>query len=299
MITFVTGIYGAGKTTLAKSMGGRYVDYDAVHDYTNPGYSPLPFLAGLEDGDVVDAIPFSPSSGWDEFMAWRSGRDDVRVVAAQLSREEWGRRVGDRADDAEWCRLWVRVFGEFAEVEVGEVDLRAALSGYVTQHPIPHHDAKYQDLPEIGLVGYSESHRSWSVIEPLVDWAGRSVVDAGANHGYFALRALEAGASSATGLDQSTPALQVARCAARLADSPADFRRWSAGMPVPESDVMLSLNAVHHFRGKAESFVAATPAPLAIYEADAHWRDVLTRRYRRVEDFQSHRPGRLVFRCEV
>ena len=322
MITFVSGIYGAGKTTTAKSLGGRYVDYDASHDYQAGDHDPMPLLLSLQPGDVVDAIPFrTPAPGrhkWDRFTGWASGRD-VRVVVAACSQKAWRKRVGSRADDKQWCRFWVEAFGllpaaEWLSTEDGTakpitreqaaelVGLRAALRGYVTTHALEWHDAKYQDIPALGLAGYSESRRSWDVISRLVDWKGKTVVDAGCNHAYFSVMAWKVGAARVVGLDAHPFAVAVGNCAAFLegAGEAVSVRRWSAGepVPVPREDVLLCLNAIHHFGDKADHFLAIQMAPVAIYEAGTEWCATLRKHYAKVKAHPSHRAGRSVFLCE-
>ena len=320
MITFVTGIYGAGKTTTAKALGGRYVDYDESHDYQAGDHDPMPLLLSLQPGDVVDAIPFRPPAPgrhkWDRFVEWAAGRE-TRVIVAVCSQKQWRKRVGTRADDQQWCWFWVEAFGllaastEWVSTEGGTakpitreqaaelVGLKAALKDYVTKHAVKWHDAKYQDVSVIGLTGYSESRRSWDVISRLVHWKGKTVVDAGCNHAYFALEAWKAGAKEVHGLDMHAIAVAVGACAAFLEGAGSvSVRRWAAGEPVPAADVLLCLNAIHHFGDKADEFMATAPAPVAIYEAGTEWADRLRAHYVKVKAHPSHRSGRSVFLCE-
>lgn len=344
-ITFITGIYGSGKTTLAlrsvaesceaaaaqatraetseertaaRAGALRYVDYDEVHDYAGPTViDPESYLGGLAPGDVVDAIPFN-ARGWADFLKWADGRDDVRIIVAFCRHDEWLARVGERADEAQWCQFWVDAFGLLPEsvewADTGRmrgtasrwsaaerVGLARAVRLYITKHPRAGHDAGYQDAPEVDFRGYSDSAASWRTIEPLVDWTNKVVVDAGCNHGFFAHRASEAGAKFVLGLDQSWPALAVARCLSLVGGhGGVSFRRWRAGDSVDLSDVVLCLNAIHHFGAEAEGFIAEarSKAPVGIYEADLEWEAKLKAVYSKVERHESARKGRAIWRCE-
>ena len=351
-ITFITGVFGSGKTSLAlrmvadasaqaaclaraaqtseersaaRSAALRYVDYDAAHKYEmNTHGDVMDFLASLRPGDVVDAIPFATPTGWECFLAWARERDDVRIIVAFCRYDEWDERVTGRPvkdGEAEWFRFWLDAFGRLPDPEwydtgrceglcsresaAARVDLRGALFLYIDEH-IPRregHDAGYQDIPEIVFHGYSNSAESWKTIHGLVnggDWSGLRVVDAGCNHGFFSFRAREAGAEWVIGLDQSEVCLAVARCVQQLGRyDGVEFRQWDAFEPLPVCDVLLCLNALHHFDGQ-DAFMAeaAEAAPVAIYEVDTSYAEQLRSHYSKIEERPSHRSGRAIYRCE-
>lgn len=110
------------------------------------------------------------------------------------------------------------------------------------------YDKYYQAIKPIGLAGYSKSQKTWNRIRGLIDWNGLSVVDLGCFHGYFCFRAKEAGAERVEGLDLAEVVLVTSRKIGELEGLEATFNQWDDSQDIPQCDVTLCLNALHHFK---------------------------------------------------
>lgn len=117
--------------------------------------------------------------------------------------------------------------------------------------------AQYQtfDFPGLKLTGLSNSPAKWSIVKNMgIDFKGARVLDVGCNDGYFTLRAAEAGAYMATGIDTDKAALDNAN---RSRDTLQKRRVWAknagflredvfAGYPELAADIVLCLSLTHH-----------------------------------------------------
>lgn len=109
------------------------------------------------------------------------------------------------------------------------------------------YDVNYQDIEVLGIVGYDPSSTSWLKIESLYSFEGKSVCDLGCFHGYYAIKAREAGAASVIGLDRSQLVLDTAKMISELSGrSEIEYQQWTGGEPTPFCDVALVLNMLHH-----------------------------------------------------
>lgn len=303
VIHFVTGIQASGKTTLARSLSGEYISFDALWSY---GKLPnaTTFLESLPDGCVIDAVPWSAGDDYAEFRAWRKGRV-VRVTCCTLPREEWLKRMRKRGlgglteerHRGDFRRFYVAsapLMGGIDEWHGGAPDFAGLIREHVEKAPSSH-DAKYQDIEEIGFVGYSGSAQSWEDIRALVDWGGATIVDLGCNHGFFCFRAEDAGAS-VTGLDESRAILDVAHAVNLMRGGGVTFKQWNAGEPVPAADVTLCLNALHHF-SDSRTVLDGIRSSSAIFEANDAQGALLRDAFDEVAEHPSHRKGRHVYEC--
>jgi hypothetical protein len=175
------------------------------------------------------------------------------------------------------------------------------------------HDNRYQDIPEIGHIGYSGSRDSWLRIAPLVDWSDASVVDCGSFYGYMLFRIRDAGCSGGRliGMDFLAAHLNISRLVNRLRGDNVEFRQWNAGEKVPQADVTLCLNALHHFPDSSQplgvhntvkcptqKFYDSIESPVTIFEAYTRYEPELRQNWDIVETFQSGREGRAIYRCK-
>ncbi len=157
------------------------------------------------------------------------------------------------------------------------------------------HDWKYQDIEVLDLVGYSESYKTWERIRGLVDWRGKRVVDLGCFHGYFCFKAEDAGAE-ASGFDRSPAVLAVARMINDLRGGRAVFSEWVGGDVLPECDVVLCLNVLHHFADQDKA-VSRMRCRQAIFEIKEESRPVVENHFEVTRRLASHRADRCILLC--
>lgn len=157
------------------------------------------------------------------------------------------------------------------------------------------HDKRYQDIEILGLVGYSESFRTWDGIRDLVDWKDKRVVDLGCFHGYFGFKVEDAG-GIVTGLDRSLPALEVARMINGLRGGSVTFAEWIGGDDLPECDVVLCLNVLHHFANE-DLAVSKMRCREAVFEVKEASVPVLRKYFEVVREVPSHRAERRILLC--
>jgi hypothetical protein len=312
---FVTGIYGSGKTTTARRIsqdrGLEFVSFDHGWDYsTDSPAQALAFLAALPTDCVVDAIPFDPT--YATFHEWAEGKD-VEVHVATCPFDEWRKRVLARADQFASFRPEHADREHFASYHLESLPAIEIPLHWAPSHPqametlgyaemirdriesAPDgYDATYQDVPEIGFEGYSDSAGTWEQIRDLVEWKGKSVVDLGCFHGFHSFRAHASGARSVVGMDQATQALITARAINVMGGHRVKFQHWTADDPVPPADVTLCLNALHHFPNQAAT-LAAIQSPLTILQAKPETEATIRAAFPRVDVFQTM--SRPIYRC--
>lgn len=99
--TFVTGIFGSGKTTFVKKYAKenkiKLISFDWSFNYRIKGNQSRRILQNLPERFVMDAIPIDEQGSWDDFIEYEKKRDDVSVVCIYCpSMSVWLRRVGKR-----------------------------------------------------------------------------------------------------------------------------------------------------------------------------------------------------------
>ena len=160
------------------------------------------------------------------------------------------------------------------------------------------YDKLYQDIAPISFIGYSKSHKSWQRIKSLAQWEGSAVVDLGCFHGYFCFRAERAGASKVIGLDTADFALATTRLIAELEDSVVtEFRHWHDNEPIPDADIALCLNALHHFDDPV-ACMRNIRSKIIILEAPNTQEEMISSVFEIVGRVASHRKGRTIFKAQ-
>jgi 2-polyprenyl-3-methyl-5-hydroxy-6-metoxy-1,4-benzoquinol methylase len=80
---FVTGVYGSGKTTLARQLAAAqqvpYLAFDVLHKYGENHNQALDIFAGLPDSFVLDAIPIDDELSWCTFFDY-AAQHQVEVI---------------------------------------------------------------------------------------------------------------------------------------------------------------------------------------------------------------------------
>ncbi len=158
------------------------------------------------------------------------------------------------------------------------------------------YDIGYQDIELIDFIGYTASYKTWENIQNLIDWRQKRVVDLGCFHGYFAFKVEDSG-GIAHGLDKSAAVLTTARMINDLRGGNAVFTEWEGGRAIPDCDVILCLNVLHHF-DDPEDAISKMGARQAVFEVNRDQVDAIRKHFRIVKEVESHRRNRIILLCE-
>ncbi|HEY69742.1 MAG TPA: methyltransferase domain-containing protein [Anaerolineae bacterium] len=158
------------------------------------------------------------------------------------------------------------------------------------------YDIGYQDIELIDFIGYTASYKTWDNIHSLVDWRKKRVVDLGCFHGYFAFKVEDSG-GIAHGLDKSAAALTTARMINDLRGGKVVFTEWEGGGRIPDCDVILCLNVLHHF-DDPEAALSMMGARQAVFEINRDQMDAIRKHFKIVKEVDSHRRNRTILLCE-
>lgn len=110
------------------------------------------------------------------------------------------------------------------------------------------YDKNYQDIECIGFKGYSQSFRSWQNLIKYYDWKDKVICDLGCFHCYFSIKVIQSGARKVYALDRSPPVLKTAEIIIKETNIKGiETREWTDGDEIPECDLILCLNVLHHF----------------------------------------------------
>ena len=115
------------------------------------------------------------------------------------------------------------------------------------------YDWDHQDVEVLGFESGFQTSKTWRDIRDLVQWDRKRVVDIGTNHAYIAIKADECGAK-VIGLDKHNGRLEMAKKIVFVSKSSVQCSLWQSGEPVPECDIVLCLNVLHHIHNKVEFF---------------------------------------------
>jgi hypothetical protein len=158
------------------------------------------------------------------------------------------------------------------------------------------YDSRYQDIEIIDFIGYSRSHQTWERIQDIVKWKGKHVVDLGCFHGYFCYKIEDAG-GTAHGLDNSALALKTAGRINEIRGGAVTFSEWEGGADIPECDVILCLNVLHHFPDQ-QAALAKMEAREVLFEVNKEQVPMIRRFFRVLQRVSSHRRNRTILLCE-
>ena len=236
---FVTGIYASGKSTFVnkyrQSHELPYLSFDAIYGYAARGermdlvYTSMEMLGSF----IMDALPMSNLlSDWDAFSAFVKDHN-CTIIIVKCDIDTWyTKHLPSKASFGDATEVqhkqWFSEFydGLGAKLESNFPDnvlIYHSGPGYIDPtHPSLRkafsimletlrdrfntvtYDKNYQNIDILGIVGYDNSAPTWSKITSFpITWNGATVIDLGCFHGYFSIRAKEAGASRVIGLEQS------------------------------------------------------------------------------------------------
>ena len=97
---FITGIYGSGKTHLARKYTIKhnlpFFEFDRFHDYSRTSNQSKNIFESLPESFIIDAIPFNKNATWSDFEEYMA-KNDVLVILVYCPDEgEWIRRVAKK-----------------------------------------------------------------------------------------------------------------------------------------------------------------------------------------------------------
>lgn len=159
------------------------------------------------------------------------------------------------------------------------------------------YDKNYQDIEYLGFKGYSQSFRSWQNLINNYDWKDKVICDLGCFHCYFSMKVIQSGARKVYALDRSPPVLETARMIIKETGIKGiETREWTGGDEIPECDLILCLNVLHHF--------SDIPAALSqmkvktLFEINQSDLEKVLDRFNILVSGPSHRDKRGIYLCE-
>jgi len=160
------------------------------------------------------------------------------------------------------------------------------------------YDKGYQDIEILNFVGYSKSYETWENIKGLVDWEGKKVIDLGCFHGYFSFKVEDCG-GSVQGFDRGSSVLVTARMINDIRGGNVVFKEWVGGDDIPECDVILCLNVLHHFgdRDVQDKAVSKMNCETAVFEIKKDQRLLIEKYFGEIAEVESHRQNRIILLC--
>lgn len=165
------------------------------------------------------------------------------------------------------------------------------------------YDKKYQDIECLGIIGYSESYKTWNKIKDLFRWEGKKVADLGCFHGYFSFKAAKLGAI-VTGLDISETVLTTTNYINEIEGNIINLKKWEGGEEVSEDfDMTLCLNVLHHFPDKKKALENIKSKHI-IFETNEDLLSMISEQFRIIKKIDSHRTDsksntlRIILLCE-
>lgn len=97
---FVTGVFGSGKSYLARRMARAFglpmVSFDRGFDYDSPRNQSRTFLGALPSSCVVDAIPIDEQGTWADFLTFEADTAPIIICVYCPDQGQWVRRIISR-----------------------------------------------------------------------------------------------------------------------------------------------------------------------------------------------------------
>lgn len=97
MKTFVTGVYGSGKTFLARKIAQKqnekYINFDAIIDYNNKYEQFDKIISDLPDDFIMDAIPFDIYFSWNKFIEYEINNNCCIICCYCPDLNIWIKRI--------------------------------------------------------------------------------------------------------------------------------------------------------------------------------------------------------------
>ena len=161
------------------------------------------------------------------------------------------------------------------------------------------YDKFYGDIECINFKGYSDSISSWNNIKKFnIDWKDKKVVELGCFHGYFGFKVEDLGAKEVTGFDCHDKVLNTVPVINWLSNHHVTYRKWKGGDDIPDCDIILCMNVLHHFKEKQELALQKMNCNIAIFEINSNQIDLVNKYFIIKNRISSHRKNRILLLCE-
>lgn len=326
----LTGLSCSGKTTYAKHLektqGYKYISFEGFFSYKDTTlasimkyFDIIKKLAGSSEKIVLDGY----FSNIDRYLKVfkKEVCSNVQSIVTLVSMPIDVKRVikkfrNKKCEQLVYCvRPYLDMFpnnvnyaeskfidsseNSFKTVEVstiGEVEQylreinKPAFKGYLDTLT---YDKYYGDIEVINFKGYSESEKSWEHIKNLVNWKDKLVIELGCFHGFFGFK-IEKHGAKVLGLDSNKDILNTTKFINWLEECSVEFKQWVGGNDIPECDVILCMNVLHHFKEKQELVLNKMNCKQAIFEINKNQLHLVKKYFKILKEVKSHRPNRII-----
>ena len=313
--------------------GLEYINYDGLYSSPTPVGRAERIISHLLDKFVIDGIPVSTSMVTDELIPFFDyvKTNEIQIVCLYCSnKNRWLHRIRnkfnfDKGESGLFMYLssfytktvsmlkdlnmvfYDTFTNEYTDLEEMKNRMAWANSNYVkpTEEFIKDWIAthtytarpSYQDIECIDYKGPSKSHQSWpnvlKLVEDRLDFKDKYVVDLGCFHGYFSFKVKQAGAKKVLGLDKLDQAISLANSIQQHTKNEVFFDVWNSEESIPKCDVVLLLNALHHFPHPKETLKNIKEScSWVIFEVNENQIETIKEYFNIVNEIKSHRPGR-------
>ena len=98
------------------------------------------------------------------------------------------------------------------------------------------------------------------------------------------------------GFDRSAVGLETARMLNDMKGNRVVFRQWKAGEEIPECDVIMCLNVLHHFGDSSfqEVVLSKMKCEVALFEINKAQESMVKRYFQTIQRYKSHRDNRVI-----
>ena len=317
----------------SKKYGLEYINYDNLYSSPTPEGRAERIISRLSDKFVIDGIPVSTSMVTDELIPFFDyvKTNKIQIVCLYCSnRNRWLHRIHNKfnfdKDEGGLFRYFFAFYtktvsmlkdldmvfydtftNEYTDLEemnkrIAWIDLgyveptESFIKDWIDTHTYTARPS-YQDIECINYKGPSKSHQSWPNIQKLMEnkleFKDKYVVDLGCFHGYFSFKVKQAGAKQVLGLDKLDQAISLANNIQRYTKNEVFFDIWNSEESIPKCDIVLLLNALHHFPHPKETLKNIKEScSWVIFEVNENQIELIKEYFTIVNEIESHRPNR-------
>ena len=316
----------------AKKYNYNYIDYDALYSSPTPIGRAERIISNLFDNFIIDGIPVSTSMVTDELIPFfdYTKKNKIKIVCLYCSnKDRWLYRLHNKFGFGKSKSglfryvflFYTKVISMIKDLDVTFYDtftneytsleeMNERMSWIYFEYATPTEDfiknwinthtytarPSYQDIECISYKGSSNSSQSWENIQKLIEdkltFKDKYIVDLGCFHGYFSFKVKQAGAKKVLGLDKLEPAISLANSIQQYVKDEVFFDVWNSDETIPKCDVILLLNALHHFPYPRETLKNMQKCSWVIFEVNESQIDMIQEYFIIINEIKSHRPNR-------